>query len=1173
MRFLIQAPIGAFTSPASLAHRAKRAAFSLCLFAVLLIGGGATSARGQSAIDGFEPNANDGVRVVVVQPDGKILLGGAFTTLAPNGAAPVTRNHIARLNADGTLDTAFNPNANGPLYAIAVQPDGKILLGGLFTTLSPNGGGAVTRNRIARLNPDGTLDTAFDPNADGIVESIAVQSNGQILAGGFFTTIGGETRNFIARLDATTGLADSFNPNASAIVSEITLQADGKILVGGSFTSIGGQPRNHIARLDAGSGLADSFDPDASHAVVSIAIQANGKILAAGQFMRVGGEFRNRIARLDPTSGSPDSFNPIADNVVNSIVVQADGMILVGGSFTTIGPSDRPDGNFGQVRNYIARIDPATGLPDSFNPSADDPVYSIAVQADGKILAGGLFTTFAPNGGPFVTRNRIARLEADGRLDRTLVDPNIVGGAVLATAVQPDGKILLGGNFTDVLGVTRNNIARLNMDGTLDTAFNPNANGDVHAIAVQVDGKILVGGNFFGANSIGGQGRNFIARLDATTGVADSFNPNADNIVGALAVQADGQILAGGVFTSIGGQTRTAIARLDPTTGLADSFDPRANKSGFINSIVVQANGKILVGGNFSTLAPNGGAAVARNSIARLNSDGTLDPFDPNSNDIINAIAVQADGKVLACGQFTNIGGQDRNFMARLDALTGLADSFNPSANSFLFAIAVQADGKILASGGFSGANSIGGEDRNFIARLNTDGTADSFDPNPDDEVRSITFQADGKILAGGLFANIGGQTRNLFARLSNDTAALQDLTVTQTTVAWTRGGSSSQFTRVTFEHSTDNANYTALGNGTAAGSNWILTGLSLVTGENFYVRARGYYQSGYHNGSASITESVRNAFIPGPAGTPTPTPPGTPTPSPSPTATPTPTLTPNPTPSSTPAPTPSPTPAAQALNLSTRMRVQTGDNAGIGGFIITGTAPKQVLLRGIGPSLAGFGIADALANPTLDLRRPDGTRIRANDNWRDDPVQAAAIKATGIPPQNDLEAAIIETLDPGSYTVILRGMGMTTGVGLVEVYDLNQGANSKLANLSTRAFVEIGNNIVIAGFVLGGSNGNDRVVARGIGPSLTAFGVANALADPTLELRDSNGALLASNNDWQDNAAQAAELTAAALAPTNNSESGIAITLPPGPYTALLAGLNNGTGVGVVEVYDRGAP
>ena len=198
--------------------------------------------------------------------------------------------------------------------------------------------------------------------------------------------------------------------------------------------------------------------------------------------------------------------------------------------------------------------------------------------------------------------------------------------------------------------------------------------------------------------------------------------------------------------------------------------------------------------------------------------------------------------------------------------------------------------------------------------------------------------------------------------------------------------------------------------------------------------------------------------------------------------------------------------------------------------------------------------------------------RILANNNWRDDPAQEALIEATGLPPTDDLEAAIVQTLAPGSYTVILRGMGMTTGVGLVEIYDLNPGVDSTLANLSTRAFVDTGDNIVIAGFILGG-NGDDRIVVRGIGPSLIPLGVPNALSDPTLELRDSNGALLIANNDWQDDPAQAAELIAAHLAPANDLESGIALTLAPGPYTALLAGSNNGTGVGIVEIYDRGPP
>jgi hypothetical protein len=251
-------------------------------------------------------------------------------------------------------------------------------------------------------------------------------------------------------------------------------------------------------------------------------------------------------------------------------------------------------------------------------------------------------------------------------------------------------------------------------------------------------------------------------------------------------------------------------------------------------------------------------------------------------------------------------------------------------------------------------------------------------------------------------------------------------------------------------------------------------------------------------------------------------------------------------------------------------MRVQTGDNVGIGGFIITGTAPKHVIIRGIGPSLARYFIPNVLADPVLELHGPTGFATVMNDNWRD--TQEAAIEASGIPPTNDLESAIDATLDPGAYTAIVKGKNGTSGVALIEVYDLDQAASSKLANISTRALVGTGDNIVIAGFVLGNSSASDGIVVRGLGPSLTGAGVPNVLADPTLELRDGNGTLLFSNNDWQDDPVQAAEITALGLAPTNQFEAAIAANLPPGLYTALLAGLNNGTGIGLVEVYDVGA-
>ncbi len=381
-------------------------------------------------------------------------------------------------------------------------------------------------------------------------------------------------------------------------------------------------------------------------------------------------------------------------------------------------------------------------------------------------------------------------------------------------------------------------------------------------------------------------------------------------------------------------------------------------------------------------------------------------------------------------------------------------------------------------------------------------------------------------------------------------------------------------------------------------GSNSWSLGVPLITGRrNFPADSDGttriYVAGGYDNGTTLLntleifgpcsaeTPTPSPTATPGITPTPTPTatptpPPATPTPTPPP-ATPTPTQTPVPTPSPdptpTPTPTPSATPAAQALNLSTRMRVQTGDNVGIGGFIITGTGSKHVILRAIGPSLTGSGVPDALADPVLELHGPGGFVTVLNDNWREDPVQEALIIASGIQPTNDLESAIDANLQPGIYTGIIKGKNNTLGVGLIEVYDLSQGSPAKMANISTRAFVSTGSNIVIGGFLLGGGGANDHVIVRGIGPSLASQGVPNALVDPILELRDGNGTLLISNNDWQDNPVQASQLMAAGLAPTDPLESGISTNLPPGTYTALLAGQNNGVGVGLVEVYDLGAP
>jgi hypothetical protein len=260
----------------------------------------------------------------------------------------------------------------------------------------------------------------------------------------------------------------------------------------------------------------------------------------------------------------------------------------------------------------------------------------------------------------------------------------------------------------------------------------------------------------------------------------------------------------------------------------------------------------------------------------------------------------------------------------------------------------------------------------------------------------------------------------------------------------------------------------------------------------------------------------------------------------------------------------------SQIVQLSTRMPVGVGDQVGIGGFIITGTTPKQVIVRGIGPTLLQSGIADALADPVLELHGPGSFATITNDNWRD--TQQTQIQAAGLPPTSNLEPAIWATLPPGAYTAILRGKNNTSGTALVEVYDLTPAADSKLGNLSTRTFIGVDQNIAIAGLMVSAGSASDRIVVRGIGPSLSALGVSSALANPTLELRNNNGSLLVSNNDWQDNTVQAQQITAAGLAPTNILESAVLAILPPGRYTALLFGANNGTGNGLVEVYDLGA-
>jgi hypothetical protein len=256
-------------------------------------------------------------------------------------------------------------------------------------------------------------------------------------------------------------------------------------------------------------------------------------------------------------------------------------------------------------------------------------------------------------------------------------------------------------------------------------------------------------------------------------------------------------------------------------------------------------------------------------------------------------------------------------------------------------------------------------------------------------------------------------------------------------------------------------------------------------------------------------------------------------------------------------------TPLPEPVNLSTRLRVLPGDNALIGGFIITGAHAKNTIVRAIGPSLSSAGLSGSLADPTLELYDSTATLIAQNDNWR--VTQESDIQATGLAPADDRESAIEKILAPGAYTAVVRGKDNSTGIAVVEAYDLQQTPNSKLANISTRGFVNLGDNVMIGGFIVGGTS---NYIVRGIGPSLANANITNPLPNPTIELRNGSGALLAENDDWQASQ-NAGQIQAAGLAPNHPRESALFANLPAGAYTAILRGKNNTTGVGLVEIYN----
>ena len=651
--------------------------------------------------------ANGAVYVINILPTGKILISGSFTSYNNQSAL-----YLARLNANGSLDTTFTvqgTSVNGSIQDTIIQPDGKILISGSFTLFN-----GLTRNRVARLNADGTLDTAFNPNVDGFTEELVLQPDGKIFIGGDFTTVNNFPRSCVARLNPDGTLDATFNPgtgvengNSFGAVYAAERQADGKILIGGVFGSYNGVFRRNIARLNTDGSLDASFATNAPGSGVEFfAVQPDGKILVAGAFS-TGNNLGFAIVRLNTDGNYDSTFSlNITDEAGYVVALQSDGKILLGGFFNQYG---------GAERSKFVRLD-SNGTPDGVAPiiTSDPYIRDIIQQPDGKILVGGVFRR--ANGS---IRRNLARFNTDGTLDASF-DPvtNFSGfnsPQVFAISLQPDGKILVGGYFVNVNGNYNNSLVRLNPNGSLDTNFSYQSldYSSIHDIEVRFDGKILLGGLFFDSNG------NYIGlRQLASDGSYDLSFPvsNANFTVNTIKPLSNGKFLIGGVFSTYSGVGRERIAQINADGSLDTAFNPGTGANSTVYDVALLPNGQMYVGGFFS----NFNGLLNTNDVVRLNSNGSVDTtFSSGAtgfNGGVYTLSLESNGKILAGGNFISYNGVAVNQLALLNTDGTLDTSFSsPLGNSttnYVYRLYKQTDGKTLVGGFFDAP-------RNALLRLN----------------------------------------------------------------------------------------------------------------------------------------------------------------------------------------------------------------------------------------------------------------------------------------------------------------------------------------------------------------------------------------------------------------------------------------------------------------------
>jgi uncharacterized delta-60 repeat protein len=684
---------------------------------------------------GFLSYAN----TMALQADGKIIVSGTFTQYNSQSS-----NYIIRLNANGSRDMTFDAGyaymGSGGAREIVIQPDNKIIIFGQFSNFN-----TVACMNVVRLNPDGSVDTTFATGSgfNDVVNSVAVQPDGKMVVVGNFTNYNGYTRNRIIRLDAdaSVDLTFSIGVGFPEYVEQVLVQDDGKVIVTGTFSSYKNQTEHGLIRLladgskdtsfNVGTGLSGGIIRDA-------AIDSDGKILLAGTITNFNGIATNANCVRVNTNGSLDTaFTSQHPGSVYSLIPQNAGKIILGGA------------------NCISRIQSNGSIDPTFDfgRGFNDTVYATLLQPDGKIIIGGSFNLFNLN-----RENGLIRLNADGTKDTTFNLDYFTYGETKKLILQPNGKILAFGTYqlNDSPSGSYSYMLRFNADGSRDTSFIPNSYSSmVYSIALQPDGKILLGGvNFFVSPNTITTG---LIRLNANGTFDNSFNVGGSGFnlgwLDCLLVQPEGKIIVVGGFTQFNGEQHQGIVRLLPNGSLDSTFNTGEGFSHHAHTAVLQPDGKILVGGSF--IAYN---VIPAWHIARLNTDGSFDAtFAPGVNvQNVFDIAVQSDGKILAAGSTSQYGTTVLKSLVRFESDGNLDSNFNVGAGFSPFTvngnpiktIQLEPDGKIILGGTFVGYNETSSSNLIRLAGGNTLST-DNFDgakavlyPNPARDFLYLDFPA-----------------------------------------------------------------------------------------------------------------------------------------------------------------------------------------------------------------------------------------------------------------------------------------------------------------------------------------------------------------------------------------------------------------------------------------------